>query len=141
LAASSGVAALDLIVRSHEVVPDVLASHFGPQPSAVPDVSAHRSDRAHAEAPGRVDLGLPLLVDFGVVEAPYDDGAAPFDREALGSGGFSGSVLSLLWRRPLPRGLVLQGQACLVRDQDLGLLDGLGDARFAFAVLGISVSF
>ena len=139
--ASSVVAALDLVVRPRGHVVEEVA----PKPASdAPAMGAPRraeADSASEDECARVDLGLPILVDFGVVEAPYDDGTTPLHRGGAGAGGFSGSVLSVLWRRPLWHGLVLQGQACLVRDQDLGLLDGLGDARFAFAVLGLSVSF
>jgi len=139
--ASQGVQALEVLVRAGGVVvAEVARSLEAAVPgSADPRVGAF--DVAGDPGPALVDLGLPVLVDFGVGEAPYDDCTAPLHPGALSSGGFSGSVLSLVWRRPLPLGLVLQGQAALVRDQDLSLLDGLGEARFGFAVLGLSVSF
>jgi hypothetical protein len=139
--ASASVTALDLIVRPRVRVVEEVAPHPAMVAPALATQRNDEVDSASDSTPARVDLGLPILVDFGVVEAPYDDGTSPLHRGAVGSGGFSGSVLSVLWRRPLPRGLVLQGQACLVRDQDLSLLDGLGDARFGFAVVGLSVSF
>jgi hypothetical protein len=139
--ASAGVAALELVVRAGGRVATPVATY----PAAVaPVAEGHTRDEldlASDTATQWVDVGLPFLVDFGVGEAPYDDCTTPLHRGAVGAGGFSGSVLSVVWRRPLPRGLVLQGQACLVRDQDLSVLDGLGEARFGFAVLGITVSF
>jgi hypothetical protein len=139
--ASVSVDALDLVVRTGgpmvgEAAPVRVTS--APLPL---DPGKLAEDIASEPPAPVVDLGLPILVDFGVGEAPYDDATTQLHRGALGSGGFSSSVLSVVWRRPLPRGFILQGQASLVRDQDLSLLDGLGDARFGFAVLGLCVSF
>jgi len=138
---NASVAALELVVRAVSFV----AAPVAPRPHTVAPLAVGPNwdevDSANDTAIQSVDLGLPFLVDFGVGEAPYDDCTTPLHGGAVGAGGFSGSVLSVVWRRPLPRGLVLQGQACLVRDQDLSVLDGLGDARFGFAVLGITVSF
>lgn len=139
--ASAAIGALDLVVRAGGRVVEEVAPQPGSVAPAVLDPMSDEVDLASDTGPARVELGLPFLLDFGVGEAPYDDGTAPLHRGGLGSGGFSGSVMSVIWRRPLPRGLVLQGQACLVRDQDLSLLDGLGDARFGFAVVGLSFSF
>ncbi len=86
-------------------------------------------------------LGLPLRVDFGVGEAPYDDGTLPLHRGAVGRSGFSDSFLSLEWRSPVTRALAVSCRAAFVREQDTALLEGLGDARLGFIVLGCGVSF
>lgn len=90
---------------------------------------------------GPVRAGLPIELDFGVGEAPYDDGTTPTHRGATGPGGFSDTVLSLAWRQPVAAGLSVLARAALTRDQDLAILEGLPEADFAFAVLGVAVSF
>jgi hypothetical protein len=138
--ASVSVTALELVVREGGPVVGEVAPELSTAAPPAADEGA-RDDITSDPPAARVDLGLPILVDFGVGEAPYDDGTTPLHSGSLGSGGFSSSVLSVVWRRPLPHGFFLQGQACLVRDQDLSILDGLDEARFGFAVLGLCVSF
>ena len=113
------------------------AGSFAPAPGEALD----GSDVLFDLGPAPVDIGLPLTVDFGVGEAPYDDGTTPLHRGCVGPGGFSDTVLSFVWRQPVALGVSLQARAAMAREQDLALLEGLPDARFAFAVFGVSVSF
>jgi len=94
------------------------------------------------EAPAAdLALGLPLRLDFGVGEAPYDDGTLPLHRGSVGRPGFSDTFLSLEWRSPVTRAVALTCRAAFVREQDTALLEGLAEARFGFLVLGCGVSF
>lgn len=99
------------------------------------------ADPSREPAAPQLDLGLPIALDFGALEAPYDDGAPRAVSDAPTQGGFSSSVMTIQWRRPLPSGLVLQGQASFIRDQELSVLEALDDARFGFVVVGLGVSF
>lgn len=98
-------------------------------------------DVLFADTPATTDVGLPVRFDFGAGEAPFDDGTLPIHRGCVGPSGFSDAILSLVWRQPLTSAVRLQGRAAVVRAQDLALMDGFSDARFAFLVLGLSVSF
>ena len=116
-------------------------ARFVPPRGAAPEQSTvHEDDNLEvgAEPP---PLGLPLRVDFGVGEAPYDDGTLPLHRGAVGRSGFSDTFLSLEWRSPVTRALAVSCRAAFVREQDTALLEGLGDARLGFIVLGCGVSF
>lgn len=86
---------------------------------------------------GPVDLGYPLLIDLGAGDAPYDDGVAPLDPAHLGRSGFSDSVMRFTWRERLTPNASWTGGAAFLRAQDSSVLEGLADARFGFAVLGL----
>ena len=88
---------------------------------------------------GPVDLGIPVLLDMGAGDAPHDDGVQPLHADEIGRSGFSGTVIQLSWRRPLDEAVTVVGGAAFLRFQDIGLLDGIADARFGFAVLGIQL--
>lgn len=88
---------------------------------------------------GPVDLGIPMLLDLGAGDAPYDDGVEPLHADEIGRSGFSGTVIRLSWREPIDDAVTFVGGAAFLRFQDIGLLDGIADARFGFAVLGIQV--
>lgn len=90
---------------------------------------------------GPVDLGYALLVDLGAGDAPYDDGVETIHAVEAKRGGFSDTVIQLKWRESIRPGLSITGGASLFREQDLGILDGLGTARFGWATLGIAVRF
>jgi len=124
---STTTAALELAVRTRRILDATLDD-------------AHPDPRVE-ELGGPPELGLPFQIDFGVGEAPYDDGTLPRHRGGLGRGGFSDTVLSLVWLQPVGSGLALRAHAALAREQDLALLEGLAGAQFAFAAFGLSVSF
>lgn len=90
---------------------------------------------------GPVDLGYALLVDLGAGDAPYDDGVETIHAVEAKRGGFSDTVIQLKWRESIRPGLSITGGASLFREQDLGILDGLGTARFGWATLGIAMRF
>lgn len=90
---------------------------------------------------GPVDLGYPLLVDLGAGEAPYDDGVETIHAVEAKRGGFSDTVIQLKWRESIRPGWSITGGASMFRQQDLGILDGLGTARFGWATLGIAMRF
>ncbi len=90
---------------------------------------------------GPVDLGYPLLVDLGAGDAPYDDGVETIHAEENKRGGFSDTVIQMHWRHQLGPEMSFHGGASMFRYQDLGILDGLSDARFGWAVLGIQFRF
>lgn len=90
---------------------------------------------------GPVDLGYPLLVDLGAGDAPYDDGVETIYAEEKKRGGFSDTVIQVHWRHRLGPELSFHGGASVFRYQDLGILDGLSDARFGWAVVGIQLQF
>ncbi|MEZ6017696.1 MAG: hypothetical protein R3F49_21490 [Planctomycetota bacterium] len=102
---------------------------------------SHEIDLLFDDGPLQADVGLPVTVNFGVGEAPYDDGTLPIHRGCVGPGGFSDSILSVVWQQPLPGRVAFEGRAAMVRDQDRTIFESLSDAHFAFAVLGFSVSF
>ena len=90
---------------------------------------------------GPVDLGYPLLVDLGAGDAPYDDGVETIHAVEAKRGGFSDTVIQLKWRESIRPGWSITGGASMFRQQDLGILDGLGTARFGWATLGIAMRF
>ncbi len=90
---------------------------------------------------GPVDLGFPLLVDLGAGDAPYDDGVETIHAVEAKRGGFSDTVIQLKWRESIRPGWAITGGASMFRQQDLGILDGLGAARFGWATLGIAMRF
>lgn len=90
---------------------------------------------------GPVDLGYPLLVDLGAGDAPYDDGVETIYAEEKKRGGFSDTVIQVHWRHRLGPALSFHGGASMFRYQDLGIIEGLSDARFGWAVLGIQLQF
>ncbi len=90
---------------------------------------------------GPVDLGYALLVDLGAGDAPYDDGVETIHAVEAKRGGFSDTVIQLKWRESIGPGWSITGGASLFRAQDVGLLDGLGTARFGWATLGIAARF
>lgn len=88
---------------------------------------------------GPLDLGYPLLIDLGAGDAPYDDGVEPLDAVQLGRSGFSDSVMRFTWRERLTANASWTGGAAFLRAQDSSVLEGLADARFGFAVLGLEL--
>lgn len=90
---------------------------------------------------GPVDLGYPLLIDLGAGDAPYDDGVATIHAEERKRGGFSDSIIQMMWRERLSPQTSIHTGAALQRFQDLGILDGLSDAEFAWAVVGLQFTF
>ncbi|QDV05496.1 hypothetical protein Poly30_09940 [Planctomycetes bacterium Poly30] len=90
---------------------------------------------------GPLDLGYPLLVDLGAGEAPYDDGVRTIHGVELTRGGFSDALLQACWRERLTNASKLHATVAVSRLQDLGMLDGLGDMRFAWVVFGWTTSF
>lgn len=89
---------------------------------------------------GPVDLGYPLLVDLGAGDAPYDDGVLPLAADGVKRGGFSDSVIRVTWRERFAPSASLTGGAAFLRHQDIGILDGLPEARFGFLVLGVEIT-
>lgn len=90
---------------------------------------------------GPMDLGYPLLIDLGAGEAPYDDGVPTIHGVELTRGGFSDTVLQASWRESYTRTTMLHATVAWSRFQDLGILDGLEDMRFAWVVIGWKASF
>lgn len=90
---------------------------------------------------GPVDLGYPLLVDLGAGDAPYDDGVETIHAVEVKRGGFSDTVIQVQWREPIHPGWSITGGACLFREQDLSILDGMETARFGWAILGVAGRF
>jgi len=125
------------LALEHEV--DLLAPAVD---AAAPDVSLLVRDLTPKQLDprqGPVDLGIPVLLDMGAGHAPYDDGVHPLHADEWGRSGFSGTVIRLSWREPLDESVTVVGGAAFLRFQDIGLLDGIADARFGFAVLGIQL--
>ncbi|MEM8713796.1 MAG: hypothetical protein AAGG01_22875 [Planctomycetota bacterium] len=89
---------------------------------------------------GPMDLGYPLLVDFGAGEAPYDDGVATIHGVELTRSGFSDSVLQAAWREQWSTHSMLHLTVAFTRYQDLGIMDGIEDTRFAWCVVGWKAS-
>ncbi len=90
---------------------------------------------------GPMDLGYPLLIDLGAGEAPYDDGVPTIHGVELTRGGFSDAVLQASWRESLTPTSMWHATVAVSRYQDLGILDGVEDMRFAWVVLGWKASF
>jgi hypothetical protein len=90
---------------------------------------------------GPVDLGYPLLVDLGAGEAPYDDGVPTIHGVEITRGGFSDALLQASWRETVTRSSMLHTTIAVSRFQDVGMLDGLSDMRFAWVVFGWKISF
>lgn len=89
---------------------------------------------------GPMDLGYPLLVDFGAGEAPYDDGVPTIHGVELTRSGFSDSVLQAAWREQWSPQSMIHVTIAFTRHQDLGIMDGLDDTRFAWCVVGWKTS-
>lgn len=90
---------------------------------------------------GPIDLGLRLAVNFGANEAPYDDAMPTVHAVVPGKPGFSDSVLQLSWRERIGSTYSLHGTAAYTRFQDIAIVEGISDARFAFFVVGVHASF
>ncbi|MEM1448741.1 MAG: hypothetical protein AAF957_04145 [Planctomycetota bacterium] len=90
---------------------------------------------------GPIDLGLRLAVNFGANEAPYDDAMPTVHAVVPGKPGFSDSVLQFSWRERLGTTYGLHGTAAYTRFQDIAIVEGISDARFAFFVVGVHASF
>lgn len=90
---------------------------------------------------GPVDLGWPLLIDLGAGETPHDDGIRPFDVLEPTRSGFSDSVIQASWRESLSTSSKIHATVAVTRFQDLGLIDGAGDMRFTWFVVGIKAFF
>lgn len=90
---------------------------------------------------GPVDLGFPLLIDLGAGDAPYDDGIPTIHGVESKRGGFSDSIVQMMWRETLSPMTSVHTGAAIRRYQDLSILDGLEDARFAWAVIGLQWRF
>lgn len=96
---------------------------------------------AAAPAPGATPAPLPLLIDLGAGEFPYDDEIHPLDETEPLRGGLSSSVIQLSWRGQLDGPLGLHGTAAVVRTQDEAILDALGDARYGWLAVGFHTTF
>ena len=90
---------------------------------------------------GPVDLGYPILIDLGAGDAPYDDGVRTIHAVETKRGGFSDTIIQMLWRQPVSPMASIHTGAALQRFQDLGILDGLSDAKFAWAIVGLQLRF
>lgn len=90
---------------------------------------------------GPVDLGYPILIDLGAGDAPYDDGVRTIHAEEPKRGGFSDTIIQMLWRQTVSPMTSVHTGAALQRFQDLGILDGLSDAEFAWAIVGLQLRF
>jgi hypothetical protein len=96
---------------------------------------------AAAEGGASSPLALPLVLDLGRGEFPYDDEIHPIHGSAMGRGGLSSSVIQLSWREAIDRGVGVHGTAALFRTQDEALLEVLSDARLGWFAVGLHASF
>ena len=90
---------------------------------------------------GPVDLGYPILIDLGAGDAPYDDGVRTIHGVETKRGGFSDTIIQMQWRQTVSPMASVHTGAALQRFQDLGILDGLSDAKFAWAIVGLQLRF
>ncbi len=89
---------------------------------------------------GALGLDYPLLLDLGAGSGS-DDGVETIHAVEAKRSDFSDTVIQLKWRESIRPGWSITGGACMFRQQDLGILDGLGAARFGWATLGIAMRF
>ncbi len=85
---------------------------------------------------GPMDLGYPLLIDLGAGEFPFDDGVRTIHGVELTRGGFSDAVVQASWRESMTPASMLHATVAMTRIQDLGMIEGIDEMRFAWAVLG-----
>lgn len=89
---------------------------------------------------GPMDLGYPLLIDLGAGEAPYDDGVRTIHSVEMTRAGFSDALLQASWREAITTSSMLHATVAMTRFQDLGMLEGADEMRFAWFVLGWKIS-
>lgn len=90
---------------------------------------------------GPIDLGYALLMDLGAGDAPYADGVETIHAAEATRDDFSDTIIRLQWRESIRPGWSITGGASLFREQGMGIIDGLGNARFGWATLGIAGRF
>jgi hypothetical protein len=90
---------------------------------------------------GALGLDYPLLLDLGSRSGTGDNGVETIHAAEAKRSDFSDMIIELEWRESIRPGWSITGGACMFRHQDLGILDGLGAARFGWATLGIAMRF
>jgi len=117
-----------LLWRRHALV--------GEEPWQVPRAAGPQRQAPAPEG----DLLGGWVFDFGVGEAPYDDGPRRSDSFPARKG-FSDSVLSLGYGGDLGGGARWESGITAIRFQDQPLLEGLGDTELGWVTLGVRFRF
>lgn len=120
----------------------MVVDHRIPPRVPVREAGGSRRGRDPGSASGRPTPGWAgLRLDLGAGQAPYDDAPPTYALLPTGSGGFSGSLVRVVYEGTPVGGVSFQGGVAASRFQDEPLMSGLRDAELAWLSFGLRFRF